>query len=62
MSSKTKDRDLTKWLALIGFVFGVLVIVPATLAWPLLVTYGFTALMFAAFFAARSAELRDRGR
>ena len=53
---------LGKALLPLGFVFAALVIVAATLQWPVVLVYALTALMFATVFGARSAERRDRRR
>ncbi len=49
-----------KLLAPLGFVLAALVVVSATLQWPLAINYAFTALMFAAFLGARAVDRRNR--
>jgi hypothetical protein len=51
---------LDKLLSPLGFMLAALVIVSATLQWPLAINYAFTALMFAAFLGARAADRRNR--
>jgi hypothetical protein len=52
---------LEKALVPIGLICAALVIVAGTLGWPLAIDYALTALMFAAFFGARSVD-RRKGR
>ncbi|HEX4806987.1 MAG TPA: hypothetical protein VFU94_13905 [Conexibacter sp.] len=57
---KLTDR-FEKALLPLGLVLAGLVIVAGTLKWPLVLDYALTALMFAAFFGARSVD-RRKGR